>query len=284
MTTQQPYVEPSHECAMLPGEVLAEELASAFNQFEREARLKVECSISDLERRDAERELLFVRVVQELREKAGSLKDGRDGVDGKDGRDADVTEIRTDIITELRSIADRETSRVTEALATVRNGEPGLDGKDADAQEIAALLIPEVERAVAALPRPQDGKDADPEVVRAMVLDAVAAIPVPRDGKDADPELVKGMVAEELRNAVSGLPRPIDGKDGSDGRDGKDADIPYAPADIVEQITKALVFAQMPAMSTDIHLPPLGKPRQKTITMSKDRNGNAVAHVVEEPN
>lgn len=274
MTTQLS-AEPSREHAMSPAEVLAEELASAFNQFEREARLKVECSVSTLERRDAERELLFVRVVQELRDKAGLLKDGRDGVDGKDGQDADVTEIRADILTELRSIADRETSRVSEALAVVRNGEhgrdgvdgkdgrdgePGQNGRDADPQEIAQRLLPEIER-------------------------AVAAIPVPRDGKDADPAAVAGLVAEEVQRAVSGLPVPKDGVDGKDGAPGAPAEIPLAPPDISEMVSRAIALYAMPAVSSDVHVPqPVEKLRQKTITMTKDRHGNAVARVVEEPN
>jgi hypothetical protein len=39
-----------------------------------------------------------------------------------------------------------------------------------------------MERAVAALPKPRDGRDADPDAIRAMVVEAVAAIPAPKDG------------------------------------------------------------------------------------------------------
>jgi hypothetical protein len=96
-------------------------------------------------------------------------------------------------------------------------------GKDADPALIAEL----VERAVAALPPAKDGEpgpagdsvtvDQLAPLVAEEVAKAVAGLPVPPAGKDADPELVARMVAAAVTEAVAALPAPRDGKDGRDG-------------------------------------------------------------------
>ena len=63
-----------------------------------------------------------------------------------------------------------------------------------------ALHEPELMRqlaadAVATLPLPKDGKDADPAVMEEMVARYVTALPVPRDGRDVDPAAVERMVS-----------------------------------------------------------------------------------------
>jgi hypothetical protein len=72
-----------------------------------------------------------------------------------------ISQLRADVI-ELRTALRDE---VVARLAAVRDGIDGKDGRDADPAEIAERLIPEVERAVAAIPAPRDGKDADPAEV-----------------------------------------------------------------------------------------------------------------------
>lgn len=47
------------------------------------------------------------------------------------------------------------------------------------ADQVAAL-----DRRITELPTPKDGKDADPEVIKAAIEAAVAAIPRPHDGLD----------------------------------------------------------------------------------------------------
>lgn len=84
-----------------------------------------------------------------------------------------------------------------------KDGQDGNDGRDADNVEIAKLLIPEVERAVAALPKPKDGVDG-------------------RDGESVAREEVMKIVAAELEKAVKDIPVPRDGRDGEPGRDGRD--------------------------------------------------------------
>src|SRR4051812_42633334 len=114
MTTMQPFAEPSqpHGPAMSEFEILADELGAVAGQIERESRLKVGTCISDLERRDAERELRMLRLEQELRDKASAVKDGAngtdgingvngvngvDGRDGRDGRDAEIPPVPDDV-------------------------------------------------------------------------------------------------------------------------------------------------------------------------------------------
>lgn len=82
-----------------------------------------------------------------------------------------------------------------------------------DHAQVAHAIDVAVDTAVAAkmkeLPVPQDGKDADPAQIMAMVEEVVARQPKPQDGKDADPELIRQMVQE----AVDAQPKPADGKD-----------------------------------------------------------------------
>jgi hypothetical protein len=154
-----------------------------------------------------------------------------------------ISQLRAEVI-ELRTALREE---VVARLAAVRDGEDGKDGRDADPAEIAERLIPEVER-------------------------AVAAIPVPRDGKDADPAEVAVLVASEVGRAVSELPVP---KDGRDGVDGKDAVIPDAPDDVSYQVTRALAILEEPT----ILFPPvvsLVNERPKLRSVVKQKGGKLV--------
>jgi len=83
------------------------------------------------------------------------------------------------------------------------------DGKDADPEMVRA----EVAKAVGALPVPKDGKDVPPEVVAKLVGEAVAALPKPADGKSVTVEDVAPLIASEFSKAVGSIPRPRDGKD-----------------------------------------------------------------------
>jgi hypothetical protein len=55
----------------------------------------------------------------------------------------------------------------------------------------------------------QHGRDADPEQVRAAAAEAVAAIPAPKNGKDADP-ITEAQIAEQVSKYVAANP-PKDG-------------------------------------------------------------------------
>jgi len=187
---------------------------------------------------------------------------GRDGIDGKDGSSVTVDDIAPLVIAEL--------SKAVAALpppAKGDQGDPGQPGErgesgHVDHAEIARLLIPEVERAVAALPkaesivgpqgdRGEDGKSVSIEDVLPLIMDEVVkqidAIPKPKDGepgrdgaagadgKDgADGQ--RGVDGADGKDGIDGAPGRdgtdgIDGKDGRDGNDGAPGErgLPGAP-------------------------------------------------------
>lgn len=134
----------------------------------------------------------------------------------------------------------------------------------------AALLVDEIKAAVfAELPVPTNGKDgvdgknADPDLVKQLVLEAVSSMPVPKDGepgrngenglagKDADPEFIKQLVDE----AAAKIPVPKDGEPGRDGKDGaagkdgvdgKDVDPEFLNQLINEAVAKAFSGLVLP--------------------------------------
>lgn len=132
-------------------------------------------------------------------------------------------------------------------LAEVKAYKP-VDGKDADIADLIPAMESAVERAVSAIPAPQDGKDAEPVdvdaikadlvcVVKDTVASAMAAIPAPEKGRDGADGVtldeVKAWVADHvetkqavweldferrahgaLERAVDRMPKPRDGADG----------------------------------------------------------------------
>jgi hypothetical protein len=140
-----------------------------------------------------------------------------------------VDKVVAPLVKRLDAIESREPVKGLDG----KDGRDGVDGKDADPAAIADLVREEVEKAVAALPKPQDGKSVTAEdlapliskSVEAAVSGAVKAIPVPKDGKDGASvtvEDVAPLVDEAVTRAVSAIPVPEDGRDGVDGKDGRD--------------------------------------------------------------
>ena len=88
--------------------------------------------------------------------------------------------------------------------------------------------IDALENASSVLPEPgRDGKDADPDVVAALVFDRVKA-ELETQG-DSDPDVmtvddIKALIVSEVASAVSDLPPAERGNDGRDGADGKDGE------------------------------------------------------------
>jgi hypothetical protein len=110
---------------------------------------------------------------------------GRDGVDGMSGKDG----------TPGRDGAD---------------GRDGVDGKDGQAGEQGPPGRDGVDG--------KDGESVNREEVLAMVRDIVGTIPRPQDGQDADPAVIRSMVDEAVAGAVSALPPPAKGDPGPPGR------------------------------------------------------------------
>lgn len=120
-----------------------------------------------------------------------------------------------------------ELERELEAVRAVDHG-----------QAIKAAVAEAVAKAVAELPPPANGKDADPELIAQMVKDAVssiqqiaqvvdpaairsavaeavAALPPAEPGKDAEPPTLaelRALIGPMVDEAVASLPPPADGK------------------------------------------------------------------------
>lgn len=94
------------------------------------------------------------------------------------------------------------TKRANDLAASLRQPE---DGKSISMDDVRPMIEELVSKRVAEIPSPT-GPDA--EVIRGMVQEAVDALPKPKDGKDADPEQIERAVAE----AVAKIPAPQDGK------------------------------------------------------------------------
>jgi hypothetical protein len=209
-----------HMNALSPYEILAEEIGAVAGRIEREATLRLTAALSELQKIDLQRELRVVQLEQFLRERASELRDGKDGQDGVPGAEGPPGPPGPP--GKPGESVQGEPGISGPPGEKGADGAPGRDGKDVDPKEIAALLVPEVERAVA------------------------ASMPAP-------PE------------------------------------IPLAPSDVAERVTKAFEFLSMPMLvhshsepSVVVNLAqPVERVRQKTITMRRDADGNAVADVRE---
>jgi hypothetical protein len=111
---------------------------------------------------------------------------------------------------------------VADALATFRGDfEKSLDIRDeqlrsAVSESLDGVLtdLSEVAAAAAALiEKPNNGKDADPDLVRQLIVDEVAKLPVPQDGKSCVIEDIQPLIAEQVTAAVNALPVPLNGMD-----------------------------------------------------------------------
>lgn len=78
-------------------------------------------------------------------------------------------------------------------------------------EEVAPQIREAVAEAVAALPEPKDGKDADPEAIAAAVQAAVDALPKAQDGRSVTLDEVAPLLRQLVDVAVAALPAPKDG-------------------------------------------------------------------------
>lgn len=103
------------------------------------------------------------------------------------------------------------------AVAPLQKEISELKKQLAEKPEFKGDIAAEIQRAVAALPAPKDGKDCDMDAVKGLIEDAVKAIPAPKDGKD-------GANGKDGLDGAAGEPgaKGADGVNGKDGRDGAD--------------------------------------------------------------
>lgn len=117
----------------------------------------------------------------------------------------------------------RVSELVKAAVAALPPAKPGEPGKDATVDydkicdKVGDVIVLAVAKEVAKIPAPKNGdpgKDAavDYAIVKefatAAAVTAVAAIPKPADGKPVDPEVVRAMVDAEVDRRISALPKP----------------------------------------------------------------------------
>lgn len=114
---------------------------------------------------------------------------------------------------------------IREAVAPLQKRIGDLEAQIAKPVDVSAEVARAVSTAVAALPVPADGKDAAPVDRESLIKELLSQIPTPsngkdgadgRDGKDADASEVRRLVED----AVKAIPIPANGRDGIDGRDG----------------------------------------------------------------
>jgi hypothetical protein len=110
---------------------------------------------------------------------------------------------------------------VDKAVAALPPPKDGDPGSSVTVEDLAPLVAEEVAKAVSGIQLPS----VDWSEVDKMIGDKVEAIPAPQNGKDADPEQIAAMVAVEVERVVAAIPPAkdgADGKEGAPGRDGRD--------------------------------------------------------------
>ena len=114
----------------------------------------------------------MAQTVKDAVEALPRPKDGMDGKDGKDGRSLTVED--------LAPVIASEVERVVEAQPKAKDG-IGISGALIDR---AGHLVVTLSNGLSTDVGPVVGRDADPDELRRLVLDAVAQIPRPKDGRD----------------------------------------------------------------------------------------------------
>lgn len=162
---------------------------------------------------------LFIALSDGTLQDMGRI-DGLNGKDGAPGKDADM---------------DRLKGWIIDAAADAALPPIALDPVEIAAalkDDVVEVLRGQVALEVAAIPRPENGKDADPEITRSLVAsevaEAMAALPKAVDGKDADEAAIAEAVAAKMMPAIeqraldylAALPVAKDGAPGADGKDG----------------------------------------------------------------
>lgn len=143
-----------------------------------------------------------------------------------------------------KRIDDLPASRGTDEVLILRLVEetvakiPPVPAAEVDMLHVDRVVSEKVDAAVAALPTPQAGKDADPEVIALMVQGEVAKLPPAAPGKDVDPEIV----AELVNQAVAALPRA------KDGEPGKSVTVEDLTPLVSAEVAQAVAGIEVPAL------------------------------------
>lgn len=134
--------------------------------------------------------------------------------------------------------ADEIAQRVRETIPAPVDGK---DGKDADPEKIKEMVL----AAVAEIPKPRDGEpgksvgvdDVKP-LLEELVARAFSELPKPKDGESVSHETIDDMVNTAVAKAMNALPKPADGNPGRDA-----LEIEILPAIDLEKSYPRGVFA-----------------------------------------
>ncbi len=109
----------------------------------------------------------------------------------------------------LRGFVDKAVASLREALVKdIDQRDEGLRKEFGESIGKIPVLDPKEIAAEASrlIPVPENGKDADPEMVRHAVAEEVAKLPTPKDGVSVTLEDVRPMIADAVQLAVEALP------------------------------------------------------------------------------
>lgn len=130
-------------------------------------------------------------IVSEVAKAVDAIPIPKDGRDGKDAEPLDQAAI------------------VREIAAKIPQPK---DGTSVTVEDVAPLIEQQVKAAVEALPKPADGKDAEPLDQAAIIADVLTQVRVPEDGKSISAADVEPMLAEMVNKAIAALPKAKDGE------------------------------------------------------------------------
>lgn len=194
---------------MSPHDTLREALGQVVSDLRREWRRERELIEAQARETIAELRAKIVEFEQLVRAMVETkLAQVKDGDPGKS-----VT------LEDLAPLIEKATAGIPALIAIAVAALPAPEpGRDADPELVRSVVAEEVRAAVAALPAAKDGVSVTVEdcraVIEAAVAEKIALLPVPKDGTSVTLEDCLHVYKEALKQAVAALPKPKDGKDG----------------------------------------------------------------------
>ncbi|OUL98555.1 hypothetical protein [Variovorax sp. JS1663] len=158
-------------------------------------------------------------IASEVAKAVSALPAPKDGLDGKDAPPVDEAVIVQQVLAQIPA---------------------PKDGTSVTVDDVAPLIAREVKAAVERIPKPQNGKDAEPLDQQAIVAEVLAQVRIPEDGKSIMPEDVAPMLADLVGKAIAELPRP------KDGVDGQSVPVEQVQRMVAEEVTKAVAAIPVP--------------------------------------
>lgn len=206
--------------------LVAEAAASAVEPIiakQRDLIRALQAQMTALEERLASAESRATVVPEDLQralaEQKAAILAAVPTIKGDPGQDADPADVAARI--DLRAISEHLVPEIEKALTALPKPKDGDPGPPPDPEEVRAVIAAEVERAVTALPVLEPGKTPTTDdllaLIRPELAKAVAELPPP-EKRDAGPaptvEQIRAVLEPELERAVAALPPAEPGKPG----------------------------------------------------------------------